>query len=158
MLSFDMTVKTPDNHEKSLRRYVTEQAFVGFVIAKTFYCLCPLSGVLLGAATAVSHVIRKNEVLEKFPEPFKDHFLRINNIANKIALLAAAFFTSVLCISLLTAPPLPFLKATVVMTYVHNMGEKTMEKMYELGEDAWSKIKFTLKIKESLPKKPIELS
>ena len=143
MLSFDMSVKTPDNHEKSLRRYVTEQAIIGLVIARAFYCLCPLSGALLGAATAGSHAIRDNAVLEKFPEPFKDHLSRINNTINKTALLAAAFFTSILCISLLIAPPLHFFKAAIVMIYVHNMGEKTMDKMYELGKDAWSKIKFT---------------
>lgn len=143
MLSFDMTVKTPDNHEKSLRRYVTEQAFVGLVIARVFYCLCPLSAALLGAATAGSHAVRDNAVLEKFPEPFKSHLLTINNTINKTTLLAAAFFTSILCISVLTAPPLPFFKAAIVMGYTHNMGEKTMDKMYELGKDAWSKIKFT---------------
>jgi preprotein translocase subunit SecG len=65
------------------------------------------------------------------------------NTINKTALLAAAFFTSILCISVLTAPPLPFFKAAIVMGYTHNMGEKTMDKMYELGKDAWSKIKFT---------------
>ena len=157
MLSFDMTVKTPDNHEKSLKRYVTEQAFVGWVIAK-LYCPCPLSGVLLGAATAISHVITNSEIVEEFPVPLKDHFLKINNTANKTALLAVTFFTSILCISLLTASPLPLFKAVVVMTYVHNMGEKTMDKMYELKEDAWSKIKFALNIKESLPKKTIGLS
>jgi len=152
MLSFDMPVKTPDNQEKSLRRYITEQAVVGFVIARVFYCLCPLSGTLLGAATAGSHVIRDNEILEKFPDPFKSHLLQINSTIHKTVLLAASFFASILCVSLLTAPPLPFFKAAIVMGYVHNMGEKTVDKMYELGKEAWSKIKFTLKIKESLPK------
>ena len=145
MLSFDMPVKTPDNQEKSFRRYVTEQAFVGFVIGRFFYCLCPLSGALLGAATAGSHVIRENEILEKFPDPFKEPLSKINSTIHKTALLAASFFVSILCISLLTAPPLPFFKAAVVMGCVHNMGEKTMDKMYELGKDAWSKIKFTEK-------------
>ncbi|HEV3270466.1 MAG TPA: hypothetical protein VGZ69_07480 [Candidatus Rhabdochlamydia sp.] len=145
MLSFDMPVKTPDNQEKSFRRYVTEQAFAGFIIGRVFYCLCPLSGALLGAATAGSHVIRDNTVLENLPDPFKEPLSKINNTIHKTALLAASFFISILCISLLTAPPLPFFKAAVVMVYVHNMGERTMDKMYELGKDAWSKIKFTEK-------------
>ena len=155
MLSFGMTVKTPDNQEKSLRRYVAEQAIVGFAIGRLFYCLCPLSGALLGAATAGSHVIREKEILEKFPDPFKIPLLKINDTINKTALLAAGFFTSILCISLLTAPFLPFLKATVVMGYVHNMGEETFNKIHELFINACSKIKFIEKEKEPLPKKPI---
>ncbi|PWU16604.1 MAG: hypothetical protein C5B45_00135 [Chlamydiae bacterium] len=141
MLSFDMIVKTSDNQEKSLRRYITEQAAVGFVIARLFYCLCPLSGALLGAATAGSHVIRDNEILERFPDSFKSPLLKINTI-HKTVLLAAYFFASILCVSLLTASPLPFFKAIIVMVYVHNMGEKTMDKICELRKDAWSKIKF----------------
>lgn len=140
MLSFDMSVKTPDNQEKSLRRYVTEQAIVGFVLGRIFYCLCPLSGALLGAATAGSHIIREKEILEKFPDPFKNSLLKIHDSLNKTALLAAGFFTSILCINLLTAPPLPFFKAAIVMGCVHNMGEETMNKMYELFASAYSKI------------------
>lgn len=141
MLSFDMSVKTPDNQEKSLRRYIVEQAIVGFVIGRVFYYLCPLSGALLGAAAAGSHIIREKEILEKFPDPFKNPLLKIHDSLNKTALLAAGFFTSILCISLLTAPPLPFFKATVVMGCVHNMGEETMNKIYELFASACSKIK-----------------
>lgn len=139
MPSFDMTVKTPNNQEKPFRRYILEQAIVGFIIARTFYCLCPLSGALLGAATAGSHVIRDDVVLREFPDPFNNHLLKINSTVHKTALFVAAFFTSILCISLLTAPPLPFFKAAIVMGYVHNMGEKTIDKIYELGKDVWSK-------------------
>ncbi|KAG6559300.1 hypothetical protein RHABOEDO_001155 [Candidatus Rhabdochlamydia oedothoracis] len=155
MLSFDMSVKTPDNQEKSLRRYVAEQAIVGFVIGRVFYCLCPLSGALLGAATAGSHVIRKKEILEKFPDPFRNPLLKINDTINKTALLAIGFFTSILCISLLTAPPLPFFKAAIVMGYVHNMGGETFNTMSELFANAYSKINLPKKTKEYLPKKAI---
>lgn len=154
-MSFNMTVKTADNQEKSFRRYITEQAVVGFVIARAFYCLCPLSGVLLGAATAGSHLIRDRTVLREFPDPFKNHLIKLNDTINKTTLLAAAFFTSIMCISLLITPPLPFFKAAVVMVYVHNMGEKTLDKIYELGKYAWSKTKFTESTKESLLKTPI---
>jgi hypothetical protein len=136
-------VKTPDHQEKSLRRYVAEQAIVGFVIGRVFYCLCPLSGALLGAATAISHVIREKHILEKLPDPFKDPLLKIHDTMNKTALLATGFFTSILCISLLTAPPLSFFKAAVVMGYVHSMGEETVNKIQELFLNAYAKMKFT---------------
>lgn len=145
MLSFDISVKTPNNQEKSLRRYLAEQAVVGFVIGRVFYCLCPLSGALLGAAAVGSHAIREKEILEKFPDPFKNPLLKIHDTINKTALLAAGFFASILCISLLTAPPLPFFKAIVVMGYVHNMGEETFDKISELFISAYSKINLSKK-------------
>lgn len=143
-LSFDMTVKTPNGQEKSLGRYMQEQAVVGFVIARLIYCLCPLSGALLGAAAAASHVIRNH-----LPE---SHNQYCSSEIQKTALLAASFFGSMFCVSLLTAPPISYLQGLIVMMYVHNMGEDTINKLVEI------KGKLVEKIKEPLQKKPDCLS
>lgn len=133
----DMTVKTPNNVTMPFGQYVKNQAIVGFIIARVIYCLCPLTGALLGAATAGSHVIR-----EHMPEQYKP-----SSETQKTMLLATCFFISVLSVGILTAPPISCLKGLIVMTYVHNMGEETTKKMCDLKD------KFIEKTKEYWPKK-----
>lgn len=138
-LSLDMLVETPNHNNVSFGQYAKSQAFVGFVIARVLYCLCPLTGALLGGAAAGSHAVREN---------ISKHY-KISSETQKTALLAASFFVSVLCIQIFTAPPISCLKGLVVMTYVHNMGEETTKKIWELKD------KTIEKVKEYWPKKPV---
>lgn len=139
ILSLNMPVETPNHNNLSFEQYAKNQAFIGFVIARVLYCLCPLTGALLGGCAAGSHAIREN---------ISKHY-KISSETQKTALLAFSFFVSVLCIQILTAPPISFLKGLIVMTYVHNMGEETTKKMGELKD------KIMEKIKECWPKNPV---
>ncbi|MGL4539666.1 MAG: hypothetical protein ACRCU0_01635 [Candidatus Rhabdochlamydia sp.] len=141
-LSFDMTVKTPNGRETLLREYLIEQAFVGFVVTGMLR-LNPLSGALLGAATAGSHVIR-----DHLPEPYNQY---CSSTMQKTALLAASFFVSIFCVSLVSTSPISYVKGLIAMVYIHSMGENTMQKIYELGSELKNKIEEISK--ESLPKK-----
>lgn len=142
-LSFDMTVKTPNGQATLLREYVTKQAFLGLGIAR-LVCLCPLSGALLGAAAAGSHVMR-----DHLPEPYNQYCSKMQ----KTALLTAAFFISIICVSLISPSPISYAKGLIAMTYIHIMGENTMQKIYELGSEC--KSKFVEISKEYLPKKTV---
>lgn len=141
-LSFDTTVETPNGQKTLFRKYVAEQACVGFAVSGMLR-LNPLSGALLGAATAGSHVMR-----DYLPEKYNKYFL---GTIQKTALLAASFFVSIFCVSLLSTSPISYVKGLITMTYVHLMGENTMQKIYELGSEL--KDKLAEINKESFPEK-----